>query len=215
MFTSNETSYNPLSASWKLEYEHRNALKKAITSINDDDLVLVSDLDELPDPFMLKKLNPATGPVSLSMLFHYYFLNCQHTGKDRWWNGTIAATGKQFKEIGPQQLRDKRNEYPNVKKAGWHFSYLGGLEKIKLKIRSFAHSEYNKEEFMNDENILKAMEEGRDIFNRPGVSYRFVSLYYYPGYLRKIMLQYPALLNLKRKDTRWDKIYFDIKNLFI
>ncbi len=209
-----EISYNPQSSAWKLENGHRNALSGYNSSIADEDLVLLSDLDEIPDPVLLKNLKPGSSPVALSMLFHYYFLNCQHAGNERWWKGTIASTGKQFKETRPQELRDKRNDLPSIKKAGWHFSYLGGLEKIKLKIRSFAHTEFNKEEFLSDENIWKAMEEGKDIFKRPGVRYRFVSPYYYPGRLRKIMLQYPGLLHLKRKDTVWDKMYFGIKNIF-
>jgi len=141
-------------------------------------------------------------------------LNGQNIGHERWWNGTIVASGKQFKEVTPQELRDKRNDFSNIKKAGWHFSYLGGLEKIKEKIRSFAHTEFNKEEFLNDNNIMEAMEEGKDIFKRSGVHYKFVSPYYYPGNLRKIMLQYPGLLHLKQKDGLWDKVYFGIKNMF-
>ena len=213
VFNKNETTYNPESASWKLENEQRNALSSVHSFINDEDLVLLSDLDEIPDPLLLKKIKPVNSPVSLSMLFHYYFFNCQNTGMERWWNGCIASTGKQFKEHSPQQLRDRRNDYQRIKKAGWHFSYLGGLEKIKQKIRSFAHTEFNKEEYLNDEYILKSMEEGKDIFKRQGLHYRFVSLYYYPGYLRKIMLQYPGLFHLKRKDTVWDKMYFGIKNI--
>lgn len=42
----------------------------------------------------------------------------------------------------------------------------------------------------------------------------FVSLYYYPGYFRNIMLRYPRLLHLKQKDTVRDKVYFGIKNMF-
>lgn len=213
VFNKNETSYNPGSASWKLENEQRNALAGYNSNISDDDIVLLSDLDEIPDPAILKKLSPSNEPIVLSQLFHYYFLNCQNVGNERWWNGTIASTGKQFKEITPQGLRDKRNDHRSIKKAGWHFSYLGGLGKIKEKIRSFAHTEFNKEEFLNDENILKAMEEGKDIFKRPGVHYKFFPLAYYPGYLKKVMFQYPALLHLKRKDSVWEKMYFGIKNM--
>jgi len=211
---NSESSYNPQSSAWKLENGQRNALAAATKLISNDDLVLLSDLDEMPDPVMLKKLKLTNGPVVLSQLFHYYFLNCQNTGNERWWNGTIVSSGQQFKTAMPQELRDKRNDIPVVKKAGWHFSYLGGLEKIKQKIRSFAHTEFNKQEFLDDKNILKAMEEGKDIFNRPGVFYKFYPLAYYPGYLRKIMQQYPQLLHRKSKDSPWDKLYFGIKNLF-
>ena len=214
VFDQNNNNYDTGSASWKLENEQRNALERCSSVINEDDLVLLNDLDEIPDPAILKKINPVHKPVVLSQLFHYYFLNCQNTGAERWWNGTIASTGKQFKAHTPQQLRDQRNELPSFKKAGWHFSYLGGLEKIKTKIRSFAHTEFNKEEYLDDEYILKAMVEGIYIYKRPGVQYRFYSLYCYPVYLRQGMLQYPGLLHIKRKDTVWDKMYFGIKHLF-
>lgn len=213
-FTKTETSYNPQSAAWKLENEQRNALSAAGNLAADDDLVLTSDLDEIPNPFLLKKINLANGPVALSMLFHYYFLNCQNAGAERWWNGSILCTGKQFKHTTPQQLRDNRNIYKSISKSGWHFSYLGGLEKIKYKIRSFAHTEFNREDFLKDENIIKAMEEGRDIFNRPDTSYKFVPVYYYPGWLRNIMLQYPAFLHLKTKSSFFTRMFYAVKNTF-
>ena len=212
-FTKPETSYNPQSAAWKLENEQRNALSAAATLASDDDLVLTSDLDEIPNPFVLKKADLTKGPVALSMLFHYYFFNCQNVGGERWWNGSILCTGKQFAQISPQQLRDNRNVYRSIPKSGWHFSYLGGLEKIKYKIQSFAHTEFNKEEFLSDANIIKAMEEGRDIFNRPDTTYRFFSPYYYPGWLRSVMQQYPGFLHLKNKDHFFTKVYYSIKNL--
>jgi beta-1,4-mannosyl-glycoprotein beta-1,4-N-acetylglucosaminyltransferase len=214
MVFEEQKSYNPGSAAWKLENGQRNALLGAASYMKDNDLVLLSDLDEIPGPAAIKKAAASQMPLVFSLLFHYYYLNCQHAGNERWWNGTIASTGKQFRETTPQDLRDKRNELSVVKKAGWHFSYLGGSEKIKQKIRSFAHTEFNKEEFLNDENIRKAIEEGKDIFNRPGVNYQFVSLYYYPRYLRKIMRQYPQLLYLKTKDSLPDKMYFAVRNLF-
>lgn len=213
-FSQTLTSYTPGSAAWKLENEQRNALFAAADYAADDDLLLVSDLDEIPDPDKLATADLSQGPRALSMLFHYYFLNCQNTGTERWWNGSILCTGKQFKATTPQALRDKRNDWKRVEKAGWHFSYLGGLEKIKYKIQSFAHTEFNKEEYLRDENILKALEEGKDIFKRPGVVYKFVSTYYYPAFLRDVMLQYPALLYQKRKDSLLDKLYYAVKNMF-
>lgn len=212
-FDKNLATYTPESAAWKLENEQRNALIN-VPGMADDDLVLVSDLDEIPNPMFIKKINTANSPVALSLLFHYYFFNCQNTGRDRWWNGTIAATGKQFLEAKPQGLRDKRNDYPVLKKAGWHFSYLGGLESIKYKIRSFAHTEFNKEEYLQDEFILKALEEGHDIFKRPDVTYQFVPLYYYPAFLQRVMKQYPDFINQKIKGNTMEKLLYKIKNIF-
>lgn len=213
-FTPKETTYNPQGAAWKLENEQRNALSVAATLAGENDLVLISDLDEIPNPFLLKKINLQNEPVALSMLFHYYFFNCQHVGANRWWNGSILCSGNQFKQTSPQQLRDNRNVYKSIPKAGWHFSYLGGLESIKYKIQSFAHTEFNKEEYLKDHNILKAIEEGRDIFNRPDTMYKFVSPHFYPNYLRLFMQQYPAFLHIKKKDHFFTKLVYSIKNAF-
>lgn len=213
-FNATITTYTPTSAAWQLENGQRNALQQITYQLSDDDKVILSDLDEIPDPGVLKKINISNSPVSLSMIFHYYFLNCQNAGDEHWWNGSIVCIGKQFKDIGPQTLRDNRNNYPRIKKAGWHFSYLGGVEKIKEKIRSFAHTEFNKEEYLQDENIIKAMLEGKDIFNRPGAVYKFVSPYSYPSSLRKLMFEYPALLHYPNTENVFQKLAHTIAGKF-
>lgn len=68
-----------------------------------------------------------------------------------------------------------RNPIHIMKDGGWHFSYLGGIEKIIEKIESFHHTEYNAEEYKNPDKIEKAMNEGKDIFGR-NLQYQFVKL---------------------------------------
>ncbi|MCH5716525.1 glycosyltransferase family 17 protein [Niabella hibiscisoli] len=162
LFNENETSYNVENGSWKLENEHRNALLKIVSRLNPEDLIILSDLDEIPDPAILKTFRAPESPMVLSMLFHYYFMNCQHSGHERWWNGSIVCSGKDFKQHTPQSLRDKRDGgLPLIRKAGWHFSYLGGLEKIKYKLQSFAHTEFNKPEYLDDKNILSSLKKAK------------------------------------------------------
>ena len=68
-----------------------------------------------------------------------------------------------------------RNPIHVIKDGGWHFSYLGGVEKIIEKIESFHHTEYNVEEYKNPDKIEKAINEGGDIFGRK-LQYQFVKL---------------------------------------
>ncbi len=214
-FNTSVTTYTPTSAAWQLENGQRNALQQINTQLKDDDHVLLSDLDEIPDPDVLKKIKVNNSPLSLSMIFHYYFLNCQNVGDEHWWNGSIFCSGQQFIKLGPQTLRDNRNNYPRIKKAGWHFSYLGGVEKIKYKIRSFAHTEYNKEEYLQDDKILKTIEEGKDIFNRPGAVYKFVSPYLYPEKLRRLMFEYRDLLHYPKEEAYLRKLLHKLTGKFI
>lgn len=193
--------YTPTNGSWILENQQRMALWYIQEVVKDDDIVLVGDLDEIPNPeavFSLRSeaiLNPlGAKAVSFSLLFHYYYMNCQMEGYDRQWNGTVASLGKYFREEGPQILRDRRNDFPRLQNAGWHFSYLGGLEKIKTKIESFAHTEFNRDDIKSEENLSKALENGIDIFKRSGISYKFVSTDFYPQYLKSLMLRYPQFI---------------------
>ena len=68
-----------------------------------------------------------------------------------------------------------RNPIHVIKDGGWHFSYLGGIEKIIEKIESFHHTEYNAEKYKNPDKIEKAINEGKDIFGR-NLQYQFVKL---------------------------------------
>lgn len=207
-----QKSYNPESAAWKLENGQRNALLEAASSIDDTDMVLLSDLDEIPSAIALKKAIRTAKPVAFSLLFHYYFLNCQNAGDSRWWKGCIAATGKQFKEITPQGLRDKRDSYPSLPGAGWHFSFLGGAEKIRQKLLAFAHTEFNKEEYVSEQHIKEAVLKGEDILKREGVVFKYVPLSYYPAALQKVMKQYPGFLQMKKSNPLTD-LYYTVRRI--
>ncbi|MBL7723359.1 MAG: hypothetical protein JNK27_04380 [Chitinophagaceae bacterium] len=207
MVFEEQSHYNPQSAAFKMEYGQRNALLKAVHLISDDDLVLLSDLDEIPSAVALKKAVQSGKPVSFSLLFHYYYLNCQNAGNSRWWKGCIAASGKQFKEITPQGLRDNRDNYFSIADAGWHFSFLGGVEKIRQKLLAFAHTEFNKEEYVSEKHIKEAVSKGEDILKREGVIFKYVPLSYYPVALQKVMKQYPGFLHLKKSNPLTDLYY--------
>lgn len=196
----NVTYYTPTNGSWVLEQQQRSALILGQDIISDDDTVLIGDLDEFPDPQAIGAMQQVINtdksvfPLSFSQLFHYYYMNCQNIGFERQWNGTVIATGKQFKELGPQHLRDNRNSYQAIRNGGYHFSYLGGIEKIQEKIKSFAHTEFNREDILSDENLQRSLENGEDIFKRPNVAYKFVSLEEYPEHIRNLMLEYPQFI---------------------
>jgi beta-1,4-mannosyl-glycoprotein beta-1,4-N-acetylglucosaminyltransferase len=72
-------SYTPTDGSWVLENQQRMALLYAAEMIADEDMVLVGDLDEIPDPRAVTALNQSdilndnVKSVSMLMLFHYYY----------------------------------------------------------------------------------------------------------------------------------------------
>jgi beta-1,4-mannosyl-glycoprotein beta-1,4-N-acetylglucosaminyltransferase len=203
-----QKKYNPESASWKLEYEQRNALLQATSLMSESDLVMLGDLDEIPSVWGIKKALQMSKPVAFSLLFHVHYLNCQHSKDLRWWKGTIIATAKQFKEITPQGLRDKRDVYPSLPDAGWHFSFMGGVEKIQQKLLAFAHTEFSNEDFADRQHVEEAVLNGKDVLKRDGIKFKYMPLSYYPVRLQKFMKLYPGFLHLNKTNPFKDLFYF-------
>ncbi|MBL0055024.1 MAG: hypothetical protein IPP31_02320 [Chitinophagaceae bacterium] len=208
----NEKKYNPNSSSFKLEKDQRNALMGACHQMEDHDLVLMGDLDEIPDPRLFNRIRKADTPLAFSMLFHYYFMNCQGIGSCRWWNGTIASTARQFREITPQGLRDKRDIYPTQVYGGWHFSFLGNPEQISQKIRSYSHTEYNYREFFDEEHIRKSILKGEDVLKREGMKFKLMPLSYYPEKLQRLMKTFPGFVQ-HVKSGPFEDLYFLLRRL--
>ena len=91
------------------------------------------------------------------------------------WYGSKLCKKKHLKS--PQWLRNqkvKNYSFLNIFKinwniienGGWHFSFLMYPEEIKKKIKSFAHEEFNKDQFLDVAKITKSIAEGKDLFNR-------------------------------------------------
>ncbi|MBS1937772.1 MAG: hypothetical protein JSS84_08200 [Bacteroidetes bacterium] len=70
-----------------------------------------------------------------------------------------------------------------IRDGGWHFSYLGGADRIIEKIEAFAHTEYNSDRYKGRVQIERAIANGEDIFGR-NFRYRFIPLdASFPNYL--------------------------------
>jgi beta-1,4-mannosyl-glycoprotein beta-1,4-N-acetylglucosaminyltransferase len=50
--------------------------------------------------------------------------------------------------------------------SGWHFTWMGGVDKIILKLESMVHQEFNLPEFKDPQKILQSIRTGQDIFGR-------------------------------------------------
>lgn len=103
-------------------------------------------------------------PIAIEQDFFYYFFNYKWSKK---WHGTIITKYKNLES--PQTLRNKRNLLPyicsNKYKTGWHFSYLGGKEKIKEKLSCIVEGNLCTVENI-DEWIDFCLKNKEDLFNR-------------------------------------------------
>ena len=73
-----------------------------------------------------------------------------------------------FKNNSFCELRtNKRGKF--IDNGGWHFSYMGGYDKIKYKIESFGEQSLNQDEVKKrlKSSVDNAIKSNRDLYNRP------------------------------------------------
>lgn len=123
---------------WNMENFQRNSISIGIDNLNlsDDDIILISDLDEIPRSNILNLLKQSNSfeCISFNMSFFAYFLNLK--AKNRNWIGTVAVKYKTLKQHTPQYFRNIKDSLPLIQNGGWHFSWLGGYKQIHEKVHA-------------------------------------------------------------------------------
>lgn len=156
---------------WQNEYYQRCQIAlgigKILSDLNNEDIIITSDVDEIPNPNILQKIKNNTLPYDMSNLnrlqldMYYYNLKFR-VGDGANWHGIKLLNVKTYKDIKLtfQQMRvwEHTHNVPIIKNGGWHLSYFGDKDFIKNKIIAFSHQEYNNNNYLNDnylENVLK------------------------------------------------------------
>tara|TARA_E500000178_G_scaffold356112_1_gene431717 strand:- start:1353 stop:2156 length:804 start_codon:yes stop_codon:yes gene_type:complete len=156
-----------------IEQHQRNNILTGLKKADDNDLIILSDSDEIPDLKKIKEIKSRTRYTAFSQSMFMYKLNLKNLQESNWIGSKICL--KKFFP-GPQNLRDmKFKKYPfwridklhfQIINGGWHFSFLQTPSDIVKKIKSYSHGEFNTKDNTDIEKIEKKILENKDIFNR-------------------------------------------------
>ena len=152
----------------------RNSIERGYKECSENDIIMISDIDEIPDP---KKLNEFKIKNRYACFLQKNFqskINLLNV-TDGDWPGTKICQKKYLKS--PQWLRNiKAKKKPLwkifsqkiqiIKNGGWHFSFLKDPAAIKNKIKSYSHQEFNTKEFTDIKLIKEKISLGKDLFQR-------------------------------------------------
>ena len=144
----------------------RNMVTKGLSGCKDEDIVILSDVDEIPNPKIISQIDPGNDRYALEMQNFCYYLNGKLFEKNNLpvsWIGSSIIKYKNFRSFHAE-AREARiltisndTSYKKIRNGGWHFGYLGGLEKVQYKIRSAAHTELDTKTINNKQKIQKQM----------------------------------------------------------
>ena len=153
-------------------YFQRNYITKGIEEANPEDMIIVSDADEIPNLDNINFHKIKNKLIFFKQFYYYYKLNLK--ADSFIWYGSKACKKKHL--VSPQWLRNiKDKHYPiwrldilfhkqkfrdifRVANGGWHFSKLNTPEEIVNIMKSYAHfREFDLNPLSADEirNIIK------------------------------------------------------------
>ena len=214
----------------------KNALAKALTDASDEDVLILSDVDEIPNPAVLQELVKRFDPDKIYHLAQrnfYCYLNMEEisgnllsiTGEfpgveRRMWLGTKVFAKKNIPESGIIDLREISPEDPRsvrVADGGWHFGYMGSCHetdvsrRVGTRVFAAAHQEYNTEDVLAE--VKDRLILGEDIFGRNAVFQWAVVDESYPQYLLEHKSEYDYLIMppISRGKKAFVKIWMLIK----
>jgi beta-1,4-mannosyl-glycoprotein beta-1,4-N-acetylglucosaminyltransferase len=127
---------------WLKEFYQKECIKKALVGLDDNDICFVGDLDEVWNPDLDYNISD-DDIYKLRQLVYTGYMNVRSSESDTW-AGTMLTKYKNIKDTCLNHLRTTwRTPYQYIDNAGWHFTFMGGPERIKTKLESYGHQEYN------------------------------------------------------------------------
>ncbi len=164
------------------ENHQRNSILKGLINSKDQDIIIISDLDEIPNPEVFKNFKKEMRFAVFKQKHFYYKFNLQSKNNPYWLGSRICL--KKYL-ISPQWLRDlkfKKRPFWRLDKfrlnniienGGWHFCNLKKPESLLYKYKNLCETddpihfkEKIDEKYLNIEEIKKRINEGQDIIGR-------------------------------------------------
>ena len=135
------------------ENGQRNYIEKGLNEANENDIILISDVDEIPNLKNIEFKNISKKIILFKQNMFYYKFNLHLPNLI--WTGTKGCRKKDL--INPQWLRNikdrkysffrldtffSKNKYRSVRRiidGGWHFTNIKNAEAIEHKLKSYLH----------------------------------------------------------------------------
>ena len=177
---------------WRIENFQRNYIKMATKKFLNEDILIISDVDEIPSKQRLEFIKTCDfkkiAPVALEQ--HLFHIDCNFLSLESW-RGSILTTIEICNAYSPHRLRRSRNRISHFNDSGWSFSSFGGPNKVKEKLESIAHKEFNNDKFKNIDHIMNCQKTGSDLFHRK-VQKKRIEKTFFPKDLLELMEQNPT-----------------------
>jgi hypothetical protein len=193
---------------WVNDRFQRNSINRGLESADDNDVIVVSDLDELVRPETVQQFRTDVENQIWGLrmpLFYFKFNHMLVTTESRYMVWGMACRKKllvpadtfrfQRFQLASLPYNYNHNGIRMMEHAGWQFSYLGDNDFAKNKIKSFAHQETNTDSVLKKIDVEASVQNGYGL--GPSAAEKFVNIQvddYMPNTLLKNLDKYSHYL---------------------
>jgi len=157
--------------SWARKGASRNAMyEQVVPYLNDehaatlDDILLVSDVDEMFKPEVLKAMRNCAVPDKVTVMSRMFYYSYQWLQDTAWPHPQATLYKGENDTILPNTLRGHSDSHFVFPDGGWHCSYcFSTLEEMVKKITSFSHTELDRPDFKDPVKIIDRVRHGKDM----------------------------------------------------
>jgi beta-1,4-mannosyl-glycoprotein beta-1,4-N-acetylglucosaminyltransferase len=165
---------------YKFDNYQRNALAQGISDAKKNDIIIISDLDEIPKLESVNFSQIRQRIIIFNQIYCYYKLNLLLKGVP--WYGSRACKKRHLKS--PQWLRNikskryhpllrpdawfKPNKYHDIKiidDGGWHYAYAKQPESLQYKLLNYAHHHEFDQKKVTVEKVAQYIKDKKPIYD--------------------------------------------------
>ena len=148
-----------MTAVWDREHYQRNALRRALIDLCQDDVVLVTDCDEIVSPDGFNAMRAGDGYFMFNMTMYQFYLNMR-SDRTGWTKAFAYSYRMQDRIPNYEKIRENPEAWykhftptsREIAPGGWHFTFLGGADKVVEKLRAYAHQEEWQQDMLTRAN---------------------------------------------------------------
>lgn len=173
------------------DFFQKECVRRPLTSCSDDDIIIISDADEIPNPKILEHIKLSIDDddiYSLNQTTYYYYINLL---KQTDWYGSKISKYKNIKNISFNEIRGDESLSKKINNGGWHFSFQGGSEMVKTKLLSYSARDLVNPYILS--NLNKNINDNIDPFFRGNLTHVEIDNSY-PKYLLENIEKYKHMI---------------------
>jgi beta-1,4-mannosyl-glycoprotein beta-1,4-N-acetylglucosaminyltransferase len=186
-------------------FQRDSIINGLLGTARDEDLILISDADEIPNPAHLKDTEITFRSDALYNFCQQWYMYYVNVSCDKEWFGTRACKFRYLRGRSIDLIRHHlecraEQEGPILENGGWHFSFLGGPDKIKQKLEAYSYQGRRSQLLLQlldrifKSRIKRKIDQNQDIFNMGRQFHKVILDSSFPEYLIANLDKYKAYI---------------------